>query len=107
MSNHSGAKPSAQQLEEQQRRQQLEVRQFVMDCKRLFLTVEGQRVLTRLCRQFGYNEPSATAGLRNEEVWLREGMKMPLRLLMQVVNEPVESEPAKTETKTETKEEQK
>lgn len=55
-----------------------ERRQLVLDYKGLFNSPRGQKVLADLQRKFGFGRPSAVAGMRNEDVWLREGMKMPL-----------------------------
>ena len=46
--------------------------------RRVFATEDGQRLREDLRAQFGYGKPSARAGMRNEEVWLAEGMKLPL-----------------------------
>jgi hypothetical protein len=55
-----------------------ERRQLVLDYKGTFAGERGQRVLNDLKRLFGHNKPSAVPGMRNEDVWLREGMKMPI-----------------------------
>jgi hypothetical protein len=56
-----------------------ERKQRVLDYKALFGGERGARILADLDRLFGYTKPSAQPGMRNEEVWLREGMKMPMR----------------------------
>ena len=55
-----------------------ERRQLVLDYKAVFNCERGLQVLADLHRKFGFARPSAVAGMRSEEVWLREGMKMPL-----------------------------
>ena len=45
----------------------------------VFAGSQGAKVLSDLERLFGFDKPSAVPGIRNEEVWLREGMKMPFR----------------------------
>jgi len=55
-----------------------ERRQLVLDYRATFNSDRGQKVLADLHRKFGFSRPSAVAGMRSEEVWLREGMKLPL-----------------------------
>jgi hypothetical protein len=43
----------------------------------VFAGSQGERVLADLERLFGFNRPSAAAGMRSEDVWMREGMKQP------------------------------
>jgi hypothetical protein len=53
-------------------------RQLSLDYAATFAGTRGEAVLNDLKRLFGFNKPSAVAGMRNEDVWLREGMKLPL-----------------------------
>jgi hypothetical protein len=66
--------------EEVERRQQAQA-QLRADYQ-WFNGEQGQRVLADLCAAFGWNKPSAVPGLTNEEVWLREGMKNPIRHIL-------------------------
>ena len=45
--------------------------------KRLFASADGKWVLSDLHRLFGYRKPSATYGMSDADVRLREGMKLP------------------------------
>lgn len=67
----SSAKEIAAQSEQERR-------QLVLDYKGLFNSPRGQKVLADLHKKFGFARPSAVAGMRSEDVWLREGMKLPL-----------------------------
>lgn len=67
----SSAKEIAEQSEKERR-------QLVLDYRAIFNGERGQKVLADLHKKFGFARPSAVAGMRNEEVWLREGMKLPL-----------------------------
>ena len=53
-------------------------KQLSIDYKATFAGTRGQRVLDDLKRLFGFDKPSASYGMKNEDVWLREGMKLPL-----------------------------
>lgn len=69
--SHDHAKAIREQAEAQ--RQQL-----ALDYAATFVGSRGEKVLNDLKRLFGYEKPSAIAGMRTEDVWLREGMKLPL-----------------------------
>lgn len=66
----SSAKEIAEQSEKERR-------QLVLDYRAVFNGERGQKVLADLHKKFGFARPSAVTGMRNEDVWLREGMKMP------------------------------
>lgn len=53
-------------------------REMARAYRRLFATEDGKAVLADLQNQFGWGKPSARVGMRNEEVWMAEGMKLPL-----------------------------
>lgn len=61
--------------------------------RRLFATEDGKRLLAHLRRTFGMDEPSARPGMRNEEVWMTEGMKAPLRHLDRLLTDDLENPP--------------
>lgn len=70
----------------------------------VFSGPRGEKVLEDLMRSFGVRkvgqylieQPSATPGMRNEEVWMREGMKQPLRhILAMMTTRETEQRPDK------------
>lgn len=70
----------------------------------VFSGPRGERVLEDMGRLFGVKrvgqyvieQPSAVPGMRNEEVWMREGMKQPLRhILAMMTTRETEQRPDK------------
>jgi hypothetical protein len=61
-----------------------------------FTGPKGEAVLKDLRARFGFKgtieQPSAVPGMRNEEVWMREGMKQPMRHILAMMAKP-EQEP--------------
>ena len=69
--SHDHAKEVREQAEDARR-------SLALDYAAIFDGTRGERVFNDLKKLFGFNKPSAVTGMRNEDVWLREGMKLPL-----------------------------
>lgn len=78
---------------------------------RVFLGPKGEpnEVLIDLLRAFGMKhveglafieQQSAIPGMRNEEVWMREGMKQPLRHILATLAKDTKTEPKPKEAQT-------
>lgn len=59
--------------------------------RRVFASEDGAIILEDLRTRFGYGKPSARPGMRNEEVWLAEGMKLPLLHIDQMLTDDFSS----------------
>ena len=76
--NHEPFDPSQVDAQEARELSSEARKQLCLDYAGCFAGTRGEKVLAHLKKMFGFSRPSAIAGGRSEDVWLREGMKQPI-----------------------------
>jgi hypothetical protein len=75
--------------------------QLRLDYKLFFQSDRGKKIMDDLKQRFGWTgeieRASAVVGMRNEEVWLREGMKQPIRHILSMMTLEQDTQPKATE----------